>query len=202
MTIRIFIALALMLAAGFAQGAPRPLLAVEGVQMPAWVEHPNGRRDALTLGGALNDKDRIVTGPGARAFLRLADGNFVKIGEKANLAVDEIGQSEGKVKLTAKASREQLAAWLRETDVPGGGALSKGGKWRVNLAEEKEQYDALRIYDKLRHAGYAAKIRPVANDAGITYRVRISSFATKEDAAALGAKLKGKMGIADPKVSK
>jgi hypothetical protein len=37
---------------------------------------------------------------------------------------------------------------------------------------------------------------------GINYRVRISNLATKEEAAALGAKLKAQMDFAEPKVSK
>ena len=42
----------------------------------------------------------------------------------------------------------------------GKGAIRKGGKWRVYLAEVPTQDDALKIYDDLRIAGYAAEIRP------------------------------------------
>ena len=42
----------------------------------------------------------------------------------------------------------------------------------------------------------------VKSEAGVTYRVRISNLATRQEAAALGAKLKGQMGIAEPKISK
>jgi len=100
-------------------------------------------------------------------------------------------------------SPEQLAKWSKETDLAAGaGALLQGNKWRVYLADASDQGAALKIYDQLRNAGYAAEIRPVTTEAGINYRVRISNLATQQEAAALGAKLKAQMGFAEPKVSK
>ena len=81
----------------------------------------------------------------------------------------------------------------------------KGGKGKRREAIGGvgiDQAAALSIYDQLRNAGIPADIRPVKSEAGITYRVRISNLATKAEAAALGAKLKGQMGITEPKVSK
>ena len=66
---------------------------------------------------------------------------------------------------------------------------------RVFQADASDQDGALSLYDQLRNAGYAAQIRPVSTEAGTTYRVRISNFATREEAAAFGEKLKGKFGI-------
>jgi cell division septation protein DedD len=169
--------------------------------MPAWVVHTNGTRDALTLGRSLNAADRVVTGAGARALLHLADGSYVAVGENGTQALEGLASDKTKPKLTAKASKAQLTAWKNETSATGA-TLRKGGKWRVYLAESDDQYDALKVYDKLRDAGYAAEIRPVARDAGMTYRVRISNFATKAEAAAIGGKLNGKMGVTEPKVSK
>ena len=45
-------------------------LTVEGVVSPAWVERV-GKREPLTVGMQLNDKDRIVTGNSARVMLRI-----------------------------------------------------------------------------------------------------------------------------------
>jgi hypothetical protein len=271
-----------------------PVVVVEGVQMPAWVERASGTRDALTLGASLNNKDRIVTGAGARALLRLADGSLLKLGENGVLVLDDLGQQrfsardvvtasldvlrgafrfttqalsqfrgerdvkirvvtitvgirgtdlwtkadatrdvvcliEGKADVTrgdqaftldqpmsfyiapknqpaepvGTVSPEQLAKWSKETDIASGaGALLKGNKWRIYLADANEQAGALQIYDRLRGAGYAAQIHPVTTEAGINYRVRISGLATKEEAVALGAKLKAQMGFAEPQVSK
>jgi len=304
MKIRTLLSMVLLLAAGCAFAATAPvvpktalaksLIVVEGVQMPAWVERANGARDALTLGTSLSNKDRVITGPGARALLRLADGSLIRLGENGMLALDDLGQKkfqlkdvvtasldvlsgafrfttqaltkfrgerdvkvtivtitigirgtdlwgkadgtkdiacliEGKVDVTrgdqaftmdqpmsfyvapkdkpgepvATVPQEQLAKWAAETDIAtGAGALRKGSKWRVYLADASDQGAALKTYDQLRNAGYAAEIRPVTTEAGINYRVRISNLATQQEAAALGAKLKAQMGFAEPKVSK
>ena len=45
-------------------------LTVEGVVSLAWVERV-GKREPLTVGMQLNDKDRIVTGNSARVMLRI-----------------------------------------------------------------------------------------------------------------------------------
>jgi hypothetical protein len=270
----------------------KPVVVVEGVQMPAWVERASGARDALTLGASLNNKDRVVTGAGARALLRLADGSLIKLGENGVLVLDDLNQQkfnlkdvvtasldvlsgafrfttqalskfrgerdvkikvvtitvgirgtdlwaksdpardivcliEGRVDVTrgdqaftleqpmalyvaprdqpgepvGTVSNEQFAKWSQETEFAAG-ALRKGHQWRVYLADANEQGAALKIYDQLRNAGYAAQIRPVRSEAGINYRLRISNLATKAEAAALGAKLKAQMGFAEPKVSK
>ena len=293
MKLRTFCALLAMLAASGAMAAMRPNIAVEGVQMPAWVERASGARDALAPGMTLADKDRVITGPGARALLRVADGSLIKLGENGILALDDLGQRkiqmkdvvtasldvlsgafrfttqalykyrgerdvkvrlvtitigirgtdiwgkaektrdiacliEGRVELTrgqdaltldqprsfyiapkdkpaepvGLVSNEQFAAWALETEMPNGaGAVRKGGRWRVYLAEANEQYAALKLYDQLRNAGYAAEIRPVTTEAGTTYRVRISNLATKQEAEALGGRLKGLPGITEPKAS-
>jgi hypothetical protein len=267
---------------------------VEGVQMPAWVEHANGARDALSLDMKLTNKDRVITGPGARALLRLADGSLVKLGENGIMALDDLGQTkiklkdvvtasldvlsgafrfttqaltrfrgerdvkvrlvtitvgirgtdiwgkadktrdvacliEGKVAVTrgpeaftmdqpmsfyvapkdqpgepvAPISKEQLDKWAMETEIAAGaGAIRKGGKWRLYVADASTQDAALTMYDQLRNAGYAADIRPVKKEDATTYRVRISHLASKQEAEALGGKLKGQMGITEPKASK
>ena len=294
MKIKAIFTVLLMLAAGAAAAAGRPDVVVEGVQMPAWVEHASGARDALALDMKLTNKERVITGPGARALLRLADGSLVKLGENGILALDDLGQRkiklkevmtasldvlsgafryttqalykfrgerdvkvrlvtitvgirgtdlwgksdktrdiacliEGKVDVTrgqeafsmdkplsfyvapkdkpgepvGPVSKEQLDKWSLETEIAAGaGALRKGGKWRVYLAEANDQNSALKIYDELRNAGYAAEIRPVKKEEATVYRVRISHLASKQEAEVLGGKLKGKMGITEPKASR
>jgi hypothetical protein len=77
-------ALALALAAGgaFAQNAR-----VEAVQYPAWLER-GGRAVPLTPGIALQARDRLRTGAGARVQLRLGEGSTVKLGERAQFVVE------------------------------------------------------------------------------------------------------------------
>ena len=293
MKIKTFVAALLMLTATAAVAAARPNIVVEGVQMPAWVEHASGVREPLMIGSPLSNKDRIYTGPGARALLRLADGSLIKLGENGILALDDLGQKKIKLKDVVTASldvlagafrfttqalykfrgerdvkvrlvtisagirgtdlwgkaektrnivcliegtiavahgdreftmdqplsfyivskdepqlpvtpvaKEQLDQWAAETEIAdGAGALRAGGKWRVYLADADSQSGALGIYDQLRLAGYAAEIRPAKSAAGMTYRVRISHLPSQQAAEALAGKLKGKMGVGEPRVS-
>ena len=292
MKIRAFVAVALMV---FAVPLPAavPNVVVEGVQMPAWVEHASGARDPLAIGAGLASKDRIYTGPGARALLRLADGSLIKLGENGVLGLDDLGQRrislrdvvtatldvasgafrfttqalsrfrgerDVKVKVTtitvgirgtdvwgksdrsrdlvcliegaitvargpdaftmdqpmsfyiaprdappqpvAPVSEAQLREWSLETEISdGNGAARKGGKWKVYLSEFDNQDDALRAYDQVRLAGYAAEIRPVTTEGGRSYRVRIANLPSEKEAKVLADKLKGKMGMTEPKVS-
>jgi hypothetical protein len=302
MKTKAFVTALLMLAAGSALAAVRADLVVEGVQMPAWVEHASGARDPLATGKALANQDRIYTGPGARALLRLADGSLIHLGENGQFVLDDLGQQkfnrndvvtmsldvvsgafrfttqalykfrgERDVKVTigtltagirgidsvgarptrlwgkadktrdivclidgtvtvardpdaftlaqpmsfymaprnepplpvARVTQQQLDAWLAETEIVfGAGALDQSGPWKVYLADVDTQEAALAIYDGLREAGFPAEIRPVKAEAGLVYRVRVSHLPSRQEAEVLAGKLKGRMGIAEPKVSR
>ncbi len=65
-------------------------LTVEAVVSPAWVERSGGAREPLQPGLLLRDGDRVLTGSGARALLRVAEGSAVKLGENAQLRVDRL----------------------------------------------------------------------------------------------------------------
>ena len=62
-----------------------PQATVAAVQMPAWLER-NGRTQPLAVGMEVKHGDNIRTGEGARAYLKLAEGSTVKLGENAKLA--------------------------------------------------------------------------------------------------------------------
>jgi hypothetical protein len=65
-------------------------LTVEAVVSPAWVEHAGGAREPLVPGTVLRNGDRVLTGSGARALLRMAEGSAVKLGENASLGLDRL----------------------------------------------------------------------------------------------------------------
>jgi cell division septation protein DedD len=96
----------------------------------------------------------------------------------------------------------QLGEWAKETDIEKGkGAARRGGKWKVNLLSAESQNAALDVYDQVRAAGYGAEIFPgMAGDKRI-YIVRIRSLPSKAEAEALAGQLRGKYGVAEPKVS-
>lgn len=66
------------------------VLTVESVLSPAWLERANAGREPLAVGMTLGNKDRVHTGGGGRAMLRMAEGSAVKLGESAVLAVDDL----------------------------------------------------------------------------------------------------------------
>ncbi|MGH8660549.1 MAG: FecR family protein, partial [Burkholderiales bacterium] len=98
-------------------GAPAAAqtLTVEGVVSPAWVER-GGARLPLAVGMQLNDRDRIVTGSGSRALLRLAEGSAVKLGENASLVVSGLAdKSEAGVARLVSASLDVVRGAFRFT---------------------------------------------------------------------------------------
>lgn len=76
--------------------AAAPNAVVEAVLAPAWVERGE-RRLPLAPGMQLENRDRVLTGKGARAVIQLADGSAVKFGENVNAAVNAMKQGENGV---------------------------------------------------------------------------------------------------------
>jgi hypothetical protein len=271
---------------------PCPLLAqvaatVEGVQMPAWVER-GGKRLPAMAGMELRAGDQVVTGPGSRMVVKLAEGSLVKLGENGQLRFAEMspqadlfraalnvlqgafrfttdalaktrkrevsirvaqvtagirgtdlwGRSrkdneivcliEGAIEVGAQGEPpvqmnvplqfyrridaktqpvgtvevSQLAQWAAETEIAEGkGAARAGGKFSLEVGSFGEQNGALALYDQLRNAGYAAELRPVKDADKVVYLVRIRHLPSRAEAQALGDSLKGKFGIAEPKIS-
>jgi hypothetical protein len=83
-----------LLLALLAAPAAAATLTVEGAASPAWMERA-GERQPLAVGMALSDGDRVVTGAGARALLRLADGSAVKLGENAIVNLAGLSERRG-----------------------------------------------------------------------------------------------------------
>lgn len=76
--------------------AAAPNAQVDAVQAPAWVERGE-RRLPLAPGMVLENRDRVLTGAGARAIVQLADGSSVKLGENVSVAVNAMKQDESGV---------------------------------------------------------------------------------------------------------
>ncbi len=96
----------------------------------------------------------------------------------------------------------QLAQWAKETDIEKGkGAARRTGKWKLNLLTAANQNAALDVYDQVRAAGYGAEIIPTLAGGKRAYVVRIRGLPSKAEANALAERLRGKYGVADPKIS-
>jgi hypothetical protein len=85
--------LPMLLFAGAAAAADT--LTVEAVVSPAWLEHAGGAREPLVPGANLRDGDRVLTGSGARALLRMAEGSAIKLGENAHFDVERLADKGG-----------------------------------------------------------------------------------------------------------
>jgi hypothetical protein len=102
----------------------------------------------------------------------------------------------------APVDPEQLRIWSAETQIaPGSGAAQRGGKWQVIAASVETQEDALKLYDALRAGGYAAEIRPALLGEKRIYNVRLAHLPSRAEAEALAGSIRGKMGVAEPRVS-
>lgn len=267
---------------GMAQAAA--LAVVEAVQAPAWVER-GGIVQPLAPDQEIANGDVVRIGNGARAYLLLAEGSRVKLGEGASLtlhsrslepkkswhgvvdvvagafryttgALKRVAHSEVQIRvgtatigirgtdIWGKSSQErdivallsgrievtrggetqelaepltyfdapreglplvrplesgQLAVWARETEIlPGDGAARAGGRWRVRIATAQTQQEALTLYDRLRSAGFPARVGPVAGDEpGVwRYEVYLPGFPDRREADAAASRLAALTGLA------
>lgn len=283
MNFKVLAAVGLLVCAGSAWAAD---LVVERVQLPAWVER-GSRIQPLTPGMELRRNDVVHTGSGARLLLRMNDGSSVKLGEKAQLSVNELGADEADNSLfraalnvltgafryttdaVAKPRRrdvtvriatvtvgirgtdlwgkaaddkdivclieghvqvnkdgytpvdmkdpnsfyiaprqgdplpvapvppEKLAQWSTETEVAAGQAvLQDQGRWTLGVVKVRTQADALAWYDKLRAAGYPARMRQLAGG----WQVRISGLADEEAARRLAERLQQEFGASQQEI--
>src|SRR5437868_6225840 len=109
---------------------------------------------------------------------------------------------EGKTQPVGTVSAEQLKQWAAETELQSGKGVARlGGRYSVILGQADDSNGALGLYDQLRDAGYPAEILPVKQGDKFVYLVRIRHLASRAEANALANQLRGKYGVAEPKVS-
>ena len=169
------------------------------------------RRDVTirvaTVTAGIRGTDRWGKSTAVRQIVCLIEGK-IEVGAEGEAAVtmDQARQfyqrDKGQTQPVGFVEAVQLGQWARETEIAEGvGATRAGGKWRVTLASVDTQSEALAVYDTLRTAGFAAEIFPTKAGEKRVYLVRISRLASKADAEALAAQLRGTAGVQEPKVS-
>ena len=95
----------------------------------------------------------------------------------------------------------QLAQWAAETEIEKGrGAARRGGKWQVRLASGTNLDQVLKVYEKVRAAGYGAELGSAVVNEKRVYTARIRSLPSKGDAETLAEELKSKLGVENLKV--
>ena len=145
-----------------------------------------GIRGTDIWGRNLGDKEVLVLIEGRITVTRAGDQPVQMKDPLTYLQAPKIGAA------TVEAvPMEQLKAWAAETELAeGGGAMRKGGRWKLYLGTFQLQTEALSLYDSLRREGYPVRIQPQQADGGQLYRLRLAGFSTEQEADALGARLK------------
>ncbi len=274
----LFASIALLLPAAVFAAAPAT---VEAVQSPAWRDR-GGLTVPLAAGMELQSGDVLRTGPGARAYLLLAEGSRVKLGEAARFTFhsqslrpeksfrgaldivtgafrfttaklkkalprdvairvgtatigirgtdiwgktdkdgDLVALLEGRIEIsragqttelaqpmtyfdapTGKAAAvktldlETLVKLARQTEIMAGdGAARARGKWRVLAATAASEEAALELYDRIREAGFDARIRPRTAQGGWSYELRLGGYSSAEEAGVAAARLQAATGL-------
>ena len=256
--------------------------AVEVVQAPAWRDR-GGLTVPLAAGMELQSGDVVRTGPGARAYLTLAEGSRVKLGEAAQFSLhsrslqperffrgaldvlsgpfrfttgrlkralprelairvgtatigirgtdlwgrtdkdgDLVALLEGRIEITRAGQTTEMAQPLtyydaprgqaatvkpldpgvfrtlaRQTEIlPGDGAARAKGRWHVRAGSASGEEAALELYDRVRDAGFAARVRPrAAEGGGWRYEVLLPGFVSAAEAEMAAARLKAVTGL-------
>lgn len=275
----VFASIALLLPAAASAAAPA---AIEAVQSPAWRDR-GGITVPLAAGMELQSGDVLRTGPGARAYLMLAEGSRVKLGEGAQFTFhsrsllpeksfrgaldivagafrfttaklkkalprdvtirvgtatigirgtdiwgktdkdgDLVALLEGRIEITRAGQTTELVQPMTYFDAPtgkaaevkaldletfvrlarqteimaGDGASRTKGKWRVLAATAASEEAALELYDRIREAGFAARIRPrPAEGGGWNYELRLGGYSSAAEAEVAAARLKAATGL-------
>jgi hypothetical protein len=111
-------------------------------------------------------------------------------------------RDKGRTQPIGLVDQKQIAQWATETEIESGkGALRRGGRFTVQLAAEDRQEAARAIRQRLNEAGYAAEVAPRKEGDKIVHVVRIRQLPSREEAQALAARLKGRFGVKEAKVS-
>ena len=112
-------------------------------------------------------------------------------------------RDKGKTQPVGLVEPQQLDEWAKETEIESGkGARAPGGKFSVDARFRRQPARRAR-WCTTRCARPATRRRSAPSKDGDkrTYVVRIRNLPSKAEAAALAGELRGKHGVAEPKVS-
>ena len=154
-----------------------------------------GIRGTDIWGSAQSDKD----------ILCLIEGNISaqREGERTFTMQDPLSfyiAPKNKPALPVKpVPQKQLTQWATETEVANGkGVLRSDGAWAVNLMSLDNRAAAEPTVKLLAEAGYPAEIFSLSLQGREWFRVRVTGFASKDDALHFAAFIDGQFGIEKP----
>jgi hypothetical protein len=110
---------------------------------------------------------------------------------------------DGKTQPVGKVEPGQLDQWRAETELEAGKGIARaGGRVTLELGRFDSRVAAVGVREDVRKAGYPAVMTPIRGKEQTTYLVRIRQLASRAEANALAAQLRGKYGVSEPKVSR
>ena len=97
----------------------------------------------------------------------------------------------------ASVDPAQLAVWATQTELRSEGAtFRRNGRWAVQVGVEDSEAGALALYDRIRAAGYPARIRPQAAGGGAyRYALQVPQLTSRAGAEALAVRLRLDLGL-------
>lgn len=92
---------------------------------------------------------------------------------------------------------ETFVRLARQTEIMAGdGASRTKGRWRVLAATATSEEAALELYDRIREAGFDARIRPRAvQGGGWSFELRLGGYSSAEEAGVAAARLQAATGL-------
>ena len=93
---------------------------------------------------------------------------------------------------------DTLAEWAAQTDLqPHEGVMEPEGPWQVVLISLQDEAAVANMAGALREAGYAARVQDARVNDMTVYRLMLQGFSSREDAAAVGARLQQRLELDD-----
>ena len=103
-------------------------------------------------------------------------------------------RDKGKTQPVGLVEEKQLGQWALETDIQDGkGALRRGGRFSVQLAQADKRDALVSTQKQLSDAGYPAEIAQRKEADKLTYIVRIRQLPSREEAQALAEPAQGQI---------
>ena len=108
---------------------------------------------------------------------------------------------DGKAQPVGAVEKTQLDTWSAMVDLQQGKGIARaGGRATLELGRFDSRSAAIGVREDVRKAGYPAVMTPIRGKDATTYVVRIRQLASRAEADALAEQLRGKHGVAEPKV--
>lgn len=144
------------------------------------------RGEADLTGTADEAKDAVALRDGQAVMTHPLTSEATVMNVPLQVYQAEKGKAPGPL---SSIDRFEGASWgLRTQPFYDGGSQEKTGPWMLRFGSFGKE-EVLALYDKLRQAGYAAKIRPHATASGQRYELRLMNLVTEREALSLADRL-------------